>query len=305
MRNLDCLRAFIAVVDEGSFKDAAKRLHVAPPTVSFRVQALEKELETELLIRKGHSFELTEEGRHTYELGRHLLALEEQIHDYIRNRRQQGDGRVLVGSGRTVGSYLMPGIIAEFNRKRPDVRVELQIDSSRETIHKLLENRIDIAVVGAFFAHEDMEVVDLLNYELVLVASPGHPLAVCGTATIAEVLRYPMIMREKGSLTRQLFEKGLRSLSYRPGEPRVAMELNNTEAVKGAVRNGLGVAFVFPWAVQDEVATGNLVHIPVRDFNVKREVFIAYNRRWGLHRAARAFWRFLESRSYRGRLNLA
>lgn len=301
MRNLDYLRAFIAVVDEGSFMEAAKRLHVAPPTVTFRVQSLEKELETDLLIRKGHGFELTEEGRHTYKLGKDLLALEEQIHGYIKNRRLQGDGRVLVGSGRTLGSYLMPGIIAEFNRKRPGIRVELQIDSSRETIQKLLENRIDIAVLGVSFTHEDLEVVNFLNYDLVLVAPPGHPLAGCGPVTIAEVLNHPMVMREKGSLTRQLFEKVLRSLPNRPGEPKVAIELSNTEAVKGAVRNGLGLAFVFPWAVENEAAAGKLVRVPVRDFSVKRQVFIAYNRRWGLHRAAQAFWLFLESRSRRER----
>ncbi|MDI6711130.1 MAG: LysR family transcriptional regulator [Bacillota bacterium] len=301
MRNLDYLRAFIAVVDEGSFKEAAQRLHVAPATVSFRVQSLEKELDATLLIRKGHAFELTPEGRHAYERGKDLLLLEGQIRDYIDNRRQRGCGRVLVGSGRTTGSYLMPGIIADFNRKRPDIQIELQIASSRETIHKLLENRIDIAVLGAFFAHEDLEIVSFLSYELLLVVSPRHPLAARGTVAVSEVLEHPMVMREKGSLTRQLFEKGLRSLPGHPGEPKVAIELNNTEAVKGAVRNGLGLAFVFPWAVENEVAAGNLVRVPVRDFNVKREVFIAYNRRWGLHRAAQAFWRFLESRSRRRR----
>lgn len=294
--NIDNLKAFIAVVEEGSFKKAAERLHVSQPTVSFRLRSLEEELKCRLLFRDNKKFQLTEIGRFTYQIGKEMLGLDNQLERYI-NTRLAGDGnRLVVGSGSTCGVYLLPHAISLFRREYPQAHIDLQISNSEKTLHKLLNNSIDIGVLGTTTKHEDIETFKFLEYELVLVAPAGHPLASVGIIKTVDLKAYPLIMREKGSLTRRIIEEALRRQGIAIRDLNIVMELNSTEALKVAVESGLGISFIAPWAIQPQLVAGNLVVVKIEDLSIRREVCVCINKRGILSNLGEKFLKFLRSR---------
>ncbi|MCL4439598.1 MAG: LysR family transcriptional regulator [Firmicutes bacterium] len=296
MRNLDYLKAFIAVVEEGSFQRAADTLHVAQPTVSFRLQALERELDAKLLHRSNHKNELTEIGRYLYQVGKEILALDSQINKFIESRRKSDLNHVILASGSTIGVYIMPQVIALFQKMHPQAQLELQICNTEQSLQKLLANVVDIAILGSQIRHQDLEIFKLLEYEASLIVPSAHPLVKIGKVKIADLLAYPLIMRERGSLTRKAFEEALRKQGFSLRDFKVIMELNSTEAIKVAIESGLGLSFICPWAVKAQLISGILKVVKVEDLNIKREIFVAVNKRGFLTQLGEQLLRFLHSR---------
>ncbi|MDN5348094.1 MAG: LysR family transcriptional regulator, transcriptional activator of the cysJI operon [Clostridia bacterium] len=296
MRDTDCLRAFIAVVEEGGFRKAAARLHLAQPTVSSRIQSLEKELGCKLLYRSNRQIQLTEAGRHVYQIGKEMLNLEQQLKKYIARQRSEGANHISLGTGSTVGVYLMPYAITLFRKNHPQVHVDLQIGHLQETFRKLINKSIDIGILGAPIEHQDLEVRSLIEYEMVPVVASSHPLAGLDGVKIEDLLDQPFILREKGSLARRVIEEAFRRQGIALRELNVIMELNNTEALKVAVESGLGVSFISPWAIQAQLRAGTLKIIEVGGLRIKREAWVCVNKQAVLSSLIEEFLRFLASR---------
>ena len=232
------LRAFHAVACEGGFTRAAERMHVTQPTLSAQVKSLEERYGVALFDRLGRGVALTALGRQLLELTRRLFLMEEEAQELLARAHDLSTGQLRVSAD---GPYHALPLLAAFAARYPAVHISLAIGNSGEVVDALKHYRADVAVVADIEADDRIEAVLCAESRLVIFVPRGHPWAARREMRLAELEAEPMILRERGSMTRELFERATRKAKV---QPRVVMEIESREAVREAVAAGLGVGVV-------------------------------------------------------------
>lgn len=246
------LNVFVTVADLGSFSRAAQALDLSQPTVSEHVRTLEQELGVVLLDRGGRATEPTPVGRLLLGHARRILELAREARQAVEGFQGHIAGLLVVGGSTIPGEYVLPGALARFAALHPEVRARLMIAPSRQVCAWVEAGTVEAGVVGAPPDGRPLEARRLMDDELVLVVPADHPWASRERVSLEDLAREPLVVREDGSGSRQALERGLREAGTALGRLRVAGEFGSTQALKQAVRAGLGVAFVSRRAVADE-----------------------------------------------------
>lgn len=270
------LQIFRAVAEQRSFTRAAELLHMAQPTVSQQVLGLEAALGVRLFDRTTRAVELTPAGRVLYAQAGDLLQRVAEVTRSVRQAAGEIGGRLTVGASMTIGQYLLPPIAARFARDLPIVDLRLRIQNTEQIVHQVTTGVLDLGLVeGPVPAGELHEEVFLAD-EIVWIAPADHPWRHKAVIQPADLLNERVILREPGSGTRKVVEEylaaaGLDGLS-------VAMEIEGTEAIKGVVEAGLGVAPISTWTVRKELSLGSLIHRPFGPQPLRRTFRAIYPR---------------------------
>jgi DNA-binding transcriptional LysR family regulator len=292
------LRTFKTVADVTSFSLAAQRLKLSQPSVSYQVKELEEALGLPLLDRLGKRVQLTEAGTVLYSYARRMLDTLDEATVAIEEMRGVKRGRLRVGASTTVGIYLLPAALGAFKKLHPGLVISLEIGTRTRVTEQVLNNVLDLAVVGPASKDAELAIIPFLSDELVVVAPAGHPLAGQPGLTLKDLAREPFIMREASSGSRWSLEKEAR----RAGAKLVAaMELGSNGAIKHAVESGLGLAVISRYAIGLEVASGRLIELKVRGFPIRRDWHIVHLRRRKLPAPVLAFIEFLKGTSWLSR----
>lgn len=171
----------------------------------------------------------------------------------------------------TIGGYLLPGMLAAFHRRCPQIDLQVEIGNTSRIHQALVDGAVDAGLTEGPLQAEDVESAPFFQDELVPIAPPGHPLLRKSGVTARELCREPILLREEGSGTRAVVERALRRRGIAV-QPLVA--LASPEAIKNAVAAGLGVAFVSRLVIEGEVRAGTLGIIPVRDLSIRRPLHL-------------------------------
>lgn len=290
--NLHQLRIFYTVARLGSFSRAAEELRISQPSVSIQVADLERSLRVDLFEQLGKRIYLTDAGRVLEDYARRILNLVEEANSALAEVAGEFRGRLTIGASTTPGTYVLPRVIGAFQEKYPNVTVTLDIANTRRIQERILRNELDLGIVGWEVSSHNLEVLPLLEDELVLVVPPGHQFAQAETVQ-AKVLRdQRVIMRERGSGTREAAEAALREAGVVLSP---AMELGSNEAIKETVAAGLGVTILSTLAVAPEVAARRLVVVPMDDLSIRRSFRVVYHRDKRMGKALRTFIDMLQS----------
>ena len=285
------LEVFLAVARAQSFSRAAERIHLSQPTLSQHMHQLEQELGAPLFVRKSRSVTLTEAGRVFEEYARRLVTTLDAGKQAIAQLDGLARGSLVVGAGTTPGTYVLPDLIARFQKKYPGVTVELRVASSKAVEQRLHNGEVDVAIVGGHMLGPSERCVNAgIVDELQLIVPTGHPRKT-GALSRAQLARERLLIREEGSATRQVTERALRSAGVAIG---TTMELDHTETIKRSVMAGLGVAFVSRYAIENELRAKRLRVMPVKGMRIRRHFHVIYDERRPLGASARAFVDFLE-----------
>ena len=236
--NFAQLRAFHAVASRGSFTAAARGLNLTQPTLSSQVKALEETYGIRLFHRVGRGVTLTELGARLLEVTQRLYTLEEEAEEILSAARELNAGSIRVGSD---GPHHVIPIIAEFNRRYPDLELSLDMGNADRVLRDLLESRIDVAVLASAGDDPRLYVFPFRTSRLVLFIPAGHPWSKRNKVRLADVAAERMVLRETQSATRKIFEAALQKAGV---EPRSVMQIESREAVREAVAAGLGVGVV-------------------------------------------------------------
>jgi len=196
-------------------------------------------------------------------------------------------GSLLIGASTTPGIYVLPGIIAAFQKRYPGVALNLRIANSALIEDRIRGNELDLGVVGGHPLRlgEECVAAGLLD-ELVLIVPSTHPWARRREIQPALLGGQRLLIREEGSATRQVTERALQRAG---GHIKASMELGHTEAIKQAVMAGLGIAFVSIHAIRGELAAGRLRALRLRGLRIRRHFHIIHNEARTLSASARAF----------------
>jgi LysR family transcriptional regulator, low CO2-responsive transcriptional regulator len=257
MRVLDTtrLRLLVEIGPRGSLSAAARAVGIGQPTASQHLRVLEGAAGQRLVERNGRGSRLTQAGEalalHAAQALQTLEAGEEEL------RRLAGldAGTLHVGASTTPGIYLLPDTLGCFRRDHPNVAVEVEIAATAEILERLLAGRVQLALVGEAEPDERLRLEPFLTDEVVGAARPGSLPIRAGRVRARDLASQTLLVREPGSSTRRTAEQALVQAGARPAQ---TWELDSSEAIKRAAREGLGVAFLSQYAVAEEVARGEL-----------------------------------------------
>lgn len=286
LRQLD---VFEAVARNLSFTRAANELHLSQPAVSMQVRQLEETVGLPLYEKLGRSFALTEAGRELYHYSRAISNQLDEMAEVIESLKGLNRGRLNVAVASTV-NYFAPRLLATFHDRYPGIKLNLEV-TNRQTLLRLLEtNGVDLVLMGQPPEGLDAESEPFMDNPLVVIAGPRHPLADQSRIPVARLAEEAFVMREPGSGTRQAMERffGERGLTLKQ-----SMQMTRNEAIKQAVRAGLGVSIVSLHTIELELETGRLVVLDVESFPIERKWFLVYRQDKRLSPAARAFRSFV------------
>ena len=264
------LEAFLQVAHHRSFSRAAEALFLTQPSVTARIQSLERELGERLFERTGRSVTLTDAGRAFMPHAQRALTAVQEGTDAIEAVRHGDVGSIRIGASSSIATYILPEVFAHFRETRPRVHIHLSTGNTEEVIERLLASEIHVAITR-LTQHPEIESLHLFNDDLALVVSPQHHFAAKGRVTVAEAGREPFLFFERSSSYHGL----IYSMFLRVGVvPESVMELDSMEATKHMVQAGLGIAILPVASVDREIQQGQLARVDIRDMEqpAQREV---------------------------------
>jgi DNA-binding transcriptional LysR family regulator len=295
--NLNHLSLFRAVAEAGGFSRAAENIHVSQPAISMQVGELETQLGLTLFHRLPRGVKLTATGQLLLGYAQRLGSLVTEAERAMAEVKGLSRGRLAIGASTTIGVYLLPSLLGEYRRRHPGIDLQFDIANTEEIEYRLADGTLDAGLTeGSPPSSDEVESVVFLRDQLVPIARPDHPRLRVKAKPLGlrELCSEPMILREVGSGTREVIE---RHLAKRGQKLQCAtMVLGNTEAIKRAVIAGLGVAIVSHLTIQAELMSGQLVILPVRNFQLTRPLHRLCWRGRELNPAALAFVRLLNER---------
>lgn len=249
------LEIFTEVLKSGSTTQASLVMALSQSAVSAALTDLENQLTVKLFDRVGKRLVLNEHGRLLYP---RAVALLEQAGE-IGRLFQQGNGALRLFASSTIGNYILPEIIAAYRRDFPDAPLALQVGNSLDVINAVMDFRVDLGLIEGPSHNPALMTQPWLQDELVVFAAPDSPLA-GAPVSLAQLADAPWILREQGSGTREIVDYLLlaRLPSLKP-----VMELGNSEAIKHAVRYGLGISCLSRRVVAEALALGTLVTLDI------------------------------------------
>jgi DNA-binding transcriptional LysR family regulator len=284
------LRAFAAFARRRSFSGAARELRISQPAVSKHIADVERQAGVKLVERRSRGGELTPAGDF---LANHVLraqALLAQAARGVAEFRQRPTGSLVVVASGVPATYLLPEVVAAFQRAHPGVRVTIESGASAQTMDALRSHRAELGVVGGFAAAPEIEAQPLIEEEIVVVGPPR--LARRGLSRQdAEAATW--ISPYEGSATRAVVEAAWADSGITPSR---RLELPNWEAVKLAVARGDGVAGCSRFTVERELRAGSLGLVRLRGWKARRTISIVRHRDAVLTPSAREFVAMLHAR---------
>ena len=256
------LEIFVRVAEFGSFSRAAEALFLTQPTVSEHIRALEDELGVQLLDRLGRGAAPTPAGQLLLGYARRLLTLASEAQQAVNQFQGRVSGELIVGGSSIPGEYVLPALIGAFRAKHPEIAVSLQIGDSRTVQEWVEAGRVEIGVVGVRPTARNLDSRQLMADELVVVVAPDHPWAGRAAITVEDIRHEPLILRERGSGSRDTLERALGSIGLDFGAFHIVGEMGSTQAIKQAIRAGFGISLISRRAVEDECRARLLGCVP-------------------------------------------
>lgn len=293
MMDLFQLETFLAVAREKSFSRAASRLHRTQSAVSQTISKLEGSLGEKLFDRSSRDGSLTDAGQMLVAYAEELLNVREEARGALQELRMLHQGRLVIAANEFTSRYLLP-VLNIFHRMHPTIRIEVRRALARDVASGVLSHNVEFGIVS--FRPADDQLTSLVFYrdELALIVYPGHPLARANRATIKDLGAESFVAHSVLSPYR---EKVIQAFKKHRTALHMYMELPTIEDIKHFVRMENGVALVPLIAVEQEIRSGALVHVPVRELAFERKVRIVYRTGTVLSHAGKAFLKVCKAKS--------
>jgi LysR family transcriptional regulator, low CO2-responsive transcriptional regulator len=274
------LRAFHAVASTGKFTTAARSLSVTQPTLSNQVARLEAHYQVRLFDRTPRGVKLTPVGERLYELSKRHFALANEADQLLSASGTLTGGFIRVGSD---GPHHVMPVLAELARINPDVQVSVQMGNAATILVRLADAHLDVAIVGRDLSDPRYHFEAFNHSALVCFVALAHPLAGRRSITLAELLKFRLVLREAQSHTRQIFAQ---SLEARGLEIARMFEVESREAVREAVAAGLGVGIVSGAELDPDP---RVQRIEITDLDIVMTQYVAFLREHGRLSVIQAF----------------
>jgi len=248
------LESFVEVARRGNVSRAAEALFLTQPAITARLKALERDMGVELFVRSSRGMKLSDAGRAFLPYAERTMATVDEGRQLVANLRQGNVGALVIAAAPAVSTYVLPEILRVFRTTHPKVRLGVKTGHTEEVLEMVLRAEAHIGI-GRPIKHPDIELIPVLDDEMVLVASARHAFARRGKVRLDELAAERLILFDRTSSYHELTSSLFRQAGVVPAS---TLELDNVEAAKKMVQQGLGVALLPRMALAAELKSGSL-----------------------------------------------
>ena len=289
------LEAFVAVVDYGSFSEAARRLYLTQPTISAHIRSLEEELHSKLIIRTTKKTTVTTRGYQLYDSAVRMLEIRNNLLDNFTGTQKH---MIDLAASTIPSSYLLPELLAGFGGTHPDIYFHSIQTDSEGAIHRVLDGTVDLALVGQNtgdescvfipFCQDNMVIATPVNDHYLNLKPKEQPVV------FQDFIKDPVIIREKGSGTKKEMDIFLENAGIEPSSLNVVARMNDLESIKKSIVNGLGFSILSARSVVDLQKTKQILLFPLEESAHKRSFYIVYSKNRILKSHVRQFIHYVK-----------
>lgn len=262
------LRAFVAVVEEGSFTLAARRLFVTQSAVSHSLRALEEQLSCRLLDRTGKRAAVTAEGDLLLKRCKRVLFELEQACRDLDGLRRWGQTRIRIGAPHSLCHFLVPSVLREFRECFPRCEPVIEAGDTTLLLDRLSNSDLDLVVGLKPRGRTDDGYRPMFKDRLAFVVSPFHPWAIDPALKINSINEQQYIIYAKATETHRLIEDWL---DHKGATEKKSLVLGDMQAIKEIAKLGIGVGVVAPWVAAREIEEGSLKVVDIDEPKIERE----------------------------------
>ena len=291
------LEAFVAVVENKSFSEAARQLNLTQPTISAHIQTLEQELNSRLLIRTTKKLTITQRGLQLYDCASNMLNMRKNIIDEFTGHNK----KIIDLAVSTIpSSYLLPEILGAFTKQISDIYFHSWQSDSLGAVSRVLDGSVDLALVGNTFDEPDCCFIPFRQDKLV-IATPvnDHYLQLekkskSGVLEFSDFLKEPFIMRETGSGTKKEIDRYLEEHHISDTALHIVARMNDLEAIRKSVAGGLGISILSACSAKDLADTHQILMFPLNSEKAVRTFYIVYSKNRILKPHVKQFLKFVK-----------
>lgn len=296
MLDIHHLKIFLAVWQEKGFSGASKTIYLTQPTVSGHIKALEETLGTRLFDRTGKAVLPTKAGELLYPYARRIIQLVTEAEEVMGTFVKGESGQLRIGGSNIPGQYILPGLIGRFNTTKKDINIVLRVSDTAGIVEMVTSGEIELGMAGAIVDQSELTFEPCMDDQMVLILPKGHRLCNVDEVDFNDVLAEPFITREKGSGSRLTAEKALMSAGWPSFDKlNIVAEMGSTEAMRQAIKAGLGLAIISRRAVEDEIRTGIFHAVRIKGVDLRRKFYLLWRKDRTLSPLALAFRGFIIS----------
>jgi DNA-binding transcriptional LysR family regulator len=277
---LQQLRILKAIATEKNFTKAGKLLYLSQPSLSKQIKTLENNLDVLLINRENNKISLTENGKVFLQYSERILALCEESCRALIDLKNGERGNLTVGASQTIGTYLMPRVLALFAQNYSQIDLKVQVNSTRIIAKNIINREIDIAVVGGEIPYElkkNLTVESFVEDEFSLIVSKSHPFSSKKLITKEDLYHLNFITLNSNSTIRKFIDNILSQNQIETNQLKIIMQLNSIEGIKTAVSLGLGAAFVSSSAIEKELELKTIEILKIENIRITRMLSIITN----------------------------
>ena len=268
------LRIFVKVCDLQSVTKASEALFLTQPAVSIQLKKLQNEFEIPLTEVIGRQLYITDFGKQIHKLALEILERVDRIKSATDEFRGILTGNLKIASAST-GKYVIPYFLSGFMQEHPGINISIDVTNKTKVVESLQENAVDFAMVSIIPSNLALDSVPLMNNELNLVASTHYP-NIPKRMTAKKLDGHTLIFREHGSATRHAMINFLNNYNI---QAKRSMQLTSNEAVKQAVRAGLGLSIMPLIGIRSELKLNNMLIIPMKGLPIITQWNLVYGKR--------------------------
>ena len=288
------LEAFVAVVDYGSFSEAARKLYLTQPTISTHIRSLEEELHTRLIIRTTKKLTITPKGYQLYDSAVRMLDIRNNLFENFTGSKKQ---IIDLAASTIPSSYLLPELMAGFGRMYPDVYFHSWQTDSAGAISRVLDGSVDLALTGQNTGDDSCIFIPFCQDDMV-IATPvnDHYLQLKERpVTFSDFLKDPIIIRERCSGTKKEMDIFLENAGIEPSSLNVVARMNDLESIKKSIVNGLGISILSARSAVDLKKTKQILLFPLEGTAHKRSFYIVCSKNRILKAHVRQFIQYVKN----------
>jgi DNA-binding transcriptional LysR family regulator len=262
------LKVFKSVAQNLSFTKASNELFITQPAITKHIKELESEFEVKLFDRVGNKIFLTQAGNILLSFADQIITLHNEAKFELSQLKGNTEGNLRLGASSTIAQYIIPPTLAKFNSRFPEVKLSLINGNTEYIERRLLKNEIDVGIVEGKPTNGDIRYSPFLNDEL-LVFTSSQNIVIPNAVSNEELLKLPLVLRERGSGTLEIIEKSLQQNHISPKQLNVLLFLGSTEAIKSFIKTGNGVGIISRFAIEQELSSNifRLIDTPSLKFH--------------------------------------
>ena len=275
------LNTFLILCETMNYRITAEKLHLTQPAVTKQIQSLEQTYGTKLFIYDGKKLKKTES---CHILEKYAVSLKYNYDELIRALKRQKHRTLKIGATKTIGEYVIGGMISKY-LSVPENNITLEVDNTHNLLSMLHSNKLDFAIVEGIFDKNEYGFQLLRHEPFIGICEKNSPLNGM-EADLKTLFSYPLIVRERGSGTRNILERELDEAGYSLNSFTRVTEISSFHIISELVSSGCGISFVYNAVYENNK---NLGKFKVKGFGHEHEFNLVYLKNTSAHLLAEEF----------------